>query len=91
MDKADVEHIARWDPGRVLAQCATRRAIVELYQAKYAEGQAAAKAYERGDRSLYSPNKVSYVVALHHVLQLFAAEDDKHPDFDPAWVPEEES
>jgi hypothetical protein len=31
----DGPHIARWDPGRVLAECAAKRAIIERYQNQY--------------------------------------------------------
>lgn len=39
----DARHIARWDPARVLAECAARRAIVEHYQ------QAVAAVHRAGD------------------------------------------
>jgi hypothetical protein len=33
----DVAHIARWDPARVLAECAAKRRIVEMYAGQHGQ------------------------------------------------------
>lgn len=70
---ADGAHIAHWDPARVLADIAAKRAIV-------AEHQRLAEDYDRAD--LWRREQVE---ALNLVLLRFASLYAEHPDFDPSW------
>jgi hypothetical protein len=68
------EHIARWDPARVLAECQVRRAIIE-----HCRGVVAAA----GDPPGIDPADVP---AVGHVLGLLAQPFKDHPDFDAEWL-----
>lgn len=93
------EHVARWDPVRVLAECAAKRAIIELHDHDDRE------CFEM-HRGIYGPGwpEGSYAVegnAWAHpslemqqgpcpTLRLLAAPYASHPDFDPSWAGEPE-
>lgn len=66
------QHIARWSPARVLAECEAKRRIVAEaldYSPELAEGDNGEWAFDR---------------VLHALAQTYA----DHPDFDPAWAVE---
>jgi hypothetical protein len=70
----DANHIAYWDPIRVLAECQTMRRLVtdiavvilEPYGVQWADG---------------------YKEALEHIIRVFAALDANHPDYREEWKP----
>lgn len=72
-DVEDAEHIARWDPTRVLAECEAKRRIVELHRSDIG-----ADPCDAHDASLASVD-CDTLLAL---AQVYA----DHPDFDPAWT-----
>jgi len=76
--KADARHVARWDPARVLAECAAKRAIVEMHV--------------RGIRETVDPGLVPDLDCAEcdqpfpcPTLRLLAQPYADHPDFDSAW------
>lgn len=74
--KAQSEHIAYWNPSRVLADIAAKRAVIDLY---------------RGERGLlasrgHNAEGESRVWLLEAVLVRLAAPYAEHADFDPAWT-----
>lgn len=72
-------HIARWDPNRVLAEVAAKRAIVDRYMAIVEDPQDAAGS---------SPTSWHYAGRrdeLADVLLALARPYANHPDFDPEW------
>lgn len=73
--KGDAEHIVRWDPARVLAECAAKRGIVERYRHK-AESMARYPIQGNAAR----------LMALDEVLRLLALPFREHPDFDLTWT-----
>ena len=80
-------HIARHDPARVLADCAARRAIVELHEDARQAKDVYNRGYEAGDLS--TPNDLRFRLdanvrwaALDGVLRQLASAYVDHPDFD---------
>jgi hypothetical protein len=71
------EHIARWDPARVLAEVATKRRIIEL-----CEG--AIEAGELSPNTTWNDDAKGAVVA-EQVLEIMTQSYLGHPDYDPAW------
>lgn len=67
----DAEHIARWDPARVLAEVAAKRELIDHTTAQFDS------AY--GEQGTWLPDEWDYVLRL--LVQPYA----DHPDFDPAW------
>ena len=67
------EHIARWDPARVLAECEAKRRIVEM-QAANDEGRHQVGFHFRAQ-------------TIERVLRLLALPYMDHPDYDEAWRP----
>ena len=65
------EHICRWDPARVLAECQAKRRIVEMYEARVEQDHLTVQAHATG-----------LLLALRALAQPYA----DHPDFDPAWA-----
>lgn len=72
-DRGTAEHIARWDPARVLAEVEAKRAILEHVS------RTVAFAGEPPGIDLED------VPAIEHVLRLLAQAYAGHPDFDPTW------
>jgi hypothetical protein len=69
-DRLDVEQDAGvWAPARVLADCAAKRRIVELYQRADADERA----------------ELLFVNAFEQVVRLMTVPYAAHPDFDPTW------
>lgn len=80
------EHIARWDPARVLAEVAAKRRQIDW---AYEHGEAVDA--ERGDCHNADAIRAGRcsdrgISAAQDVLQLLAAAYADHPDFDPAWA-----
>lgn len=72
-----LDHIARHDPARVLAEVATKRAIVGLW--RHADA-----AYQRDE---YDPEQGAAESALSDVLVHLALPYADHPDYDESWRP----
>lgn len=73
MTPEEAQHIARFDPTRVLAECAAKRRIV-------ANGV-------RSDRSANDDEwNMGYSDAHYDGLRILAAVYADHPDFDPSWA-----
>lgn len=70
-----LNHIARHDPARVLADCKAKRGIVER----------ARLAAEAGESALTTGAEDAVDFALEGVLRLLALPYADHPDFDPSW------
>jgi hypothetical protein len=71
IDATEAEHIVRWDPARVLAECEAKRRIVE--------GFAYVTHYESDDDSA--------VLNAAHYLRLLALPYADHPDYREEWKP----
>jgi len=82
------QHIARWDPVRVLAEVAAKRAVLDLHQ------------LIQRDHMVFDPNDESAVRPIEIIptddcnacdgwpcptLLALAQPFADHPDFDPAW------
>lgn len=77
------EHIARWDPARVLAEGEAKRRIVELhrhYESAIQVERASATLADPIPNTLYAARD-----ALAEMLRLLASVYSEHPDFDPEW------
>lgn len=85
------EHIARWDPARVLRQVNAKREILAEYEeaaraaAEVAEIDFPDEARGRVERAGYSQS----AAALYRVTAHLATEYAAHPDYRPEWAPEE--
>lgn len=74
MDTADGEHVARWSPARVMAECKAKRRIVD----------------EHGDDGGFCATCHDYYEhdGIRHpcpTLLALAQPYADHPDYDPAW------
>ena len=86
-----LEHIARHDPARVLAECASKRAILALH----VDNQSRAVAYRspRWADAMNDQDRVEWRKAearlgtTDAVLRALALPDADHPDYDEAWRP----
>lgn len=67
----NAEHIARWDPARVLAEVEAKRRIVDRCE------------YEMSGYA----GTGAQVATPHLVLRLLALPYAAHPEYDPAWRP----
>jgi hypothetical protein len=77
---ADAEHIARWDPARVLAECDAKRRIVELVQGPLTEiAQTAIGCCETTD-----PGDTEVGDKILRALALPYAD---HENYRPEWKP----
>lgn len=76
------DHITRWDPARVLAECEAKRRIVEEWQ------QSAAMQGDDGQPLVwtYAPHRV-LIQMTERWLRYFAAPHADHPDCLPEWKP----
>lgn len=86
-DEAAV-HVARWDPARVLAECAAKRRIVRMYE-DAVQQLASAKAFDPHvaglDMVIGLATTASHVAEM--ALKIAALPYADHPDFDAAWLP----
>ena len=73
------EHVARWDPARVLAEVAAKRAILDRYESYLDQ---AARLRRTGERDLATSGAL---LAMLGAVKLLAQPHAEHPDFDPAW------
>lgn len=82
-----VDHIARWDPARVLAEVEAKRAIIALHPARGVQG---GPPYRWACRCCdYAPTDwEGYVDYPCPTLQTLASPYASHPDYDPAWAPQ---
>jgi hypothetical protein len=82
------EHIAQWDPARVLAEVDARRRIIEMW-----EDPAAVRILPDGVRDGRDPDEVEIQVgiaeAIDDVVCVLAMPYAGHPDYDQAWAPEQ--
>jgi hypothetical protein len=74
---ADLTHIARHDPARVLSECAAKRAIVDAYNVDD-------DYVTFGDWTSCSDSCPGAV--LWSVFKLLALPYASHPDYDPEWA-----
>lgn len=80
IDAHDAEHIARWDPARVLAECETKRQVVG--RAQLLDEQAAS--IDPADvrlRASFEGQAVAWAVAVMMLALPYA----DHPDYRPEW------
>lgn len=70
--KSQSEHIARYDPARVLAEVAAKRALLKRLE-------------EDADRCTDDAEWRGASFALDKVLEYLAAPYADHPDYDPTW------
>lgn len=82
-DRADADHIARWDPTRVLAEIAAKREIVRDYQIVLANN--AIEKANGGDAVMIAARDL-IAKSLRMVLRRLAAPFADHPDYDPVWA-----
>lgn len=69
-------HIARYDPARVLAGVAAKRAILAAYERQFTERKS-----HPGDLAASGA-----LLALHGAVKALAAVYSGHPDYDPKWA-----
>ncbi len=80
----NAEHIARYDPARVLREVEAGRKLLNLYErAKSYRNQVFAQPEPRSISS--EMRAVTQMMALEQVLKLRAAVYSDHPDYDEAW------
>jgi hypothetical protein len=77
---AFVSHVLAYDPARVLAEVAAKRAIVDLWEPSLPDGAQDGRDWNEKE----ADDARAYVLelALRHLASLYA----DHADFDPAWA-----
>lgn len=83
-DNWQAQHIARWDPTRVLCEIAAKRAILALHMRGYAEFEDGTRIPFCEDRSA-DPDFNGDLWAPCLTARLLAAPYADHKDFAPAW------
>jgi hypothetical protein len=82
-ERALAEHIARWDPARVLAEVTAKRRIISLFSHasphSVMSGQAEREDFRNG-----------WQFAMWDALPLLAVPYASHPDYRAEWAPTEE-
>lgn len=80
-------HIARYDPARVLAEVASKRAILDEHKHVPAVQQERDHEHEFGCQTCHADTHCGETMALGwcETVRLLAAPYDQHPDYDPAW------
>lgn len=76
-NKPNAQHIARWDPARVLAEVAFKRDLLVWCERSLFDDDAQPSFDDGWDSSKY---------AARDFLQSMATLYKSHPDYDPAWV-----
>lgn len=74
-DAAQREHIARHDPGRVLAEVEAKRRILDEYE------------QATGQYATHSQVSAGEEIGLRFALKALALPYAEHPDYDEAWRP----
>lgn len=64
-------HIARWDPARVVAECTSKRALLDHHATT-----------DAGECGICADGHKGYC----WTVRLLAAPHADHPDYDPAWA-----
>jgi hypothetical protein len=87
---ADVQFIARWDPARVLAECAAKRAIVDLYERhrdnRDARRSPRARAAEDEKAAQDRRTQEARTRVADDAMRALAAVYADHPDYQPEWA-----
>lgn len=78
--RANAQHIARWDPERVLAEVEAKRALVDLAEATLADGAG----NERDEQGVFFSNPIARR-RMRDALRLLAQPHAEHPDYRPEW------
>jgi hypothetical protein len=78
--RATVDHIAEFDPFRVLAECNAKRQIIERYQFVTGHGPAV-------DHTRAMDMTVGAVAALRDILQMLALPYAERPGYLEVWRP----
>ena len=84
-DRSQALHIARWDPARVLAECATKRRVIASYRAarrSAAEGPLIDELYDEHDW---------LATELESLIRDWAAIHSGHPEYRQEWAPEDQT
>lgn len=71
--KSDARHIARWEPARVLAECAAKRAIIEIHR------------FDEGGSDPCDAHDPDFRSVDCDTLLLLAAPYASHEHFEPVW------
>ena len=82
-----LEHVARHDPARVLAEVAAERAIVDLHDDEHLCIEDMGGSYIPCLSGSRSVNGVT-LEGCQTLRLLAAAACSDHPDYDPAWAPQ---
>jgi hypothetical protein len=81
-ERVQGEHIARWHPWRVLAECAAKRAMVEMYLGSSRAAELAADATDLANAITRAAESTSLAA-----VRLLTAVYSDHPAYDLAWRP----
>ncbi len=75
---AEGEHIARWDPARVLAEIAAKRRIIDEYEQREREATSGIE-----QAKVFGYHATGLLIAI----RLLALPDAEHPDYREEWRP----
>jgi Family of unknown function (DUF6221) len=81
LDPGNARHIACWDPVRVLAEVEAKRRIIDYCESAIEAGKIPPLASWSDD--------AAGAEVCEHVLILMTLPNADHPDYDPAWAPQE--
>jgi len=91
-DPATVDHIARHDPARVLAEVDAKRRILGQYEASLEQSkrfrQRAASAVESDAQELQRSTENIRLLVLLGLVKLLSLPYREHPDYRPEWAPD---
>lgn len=79
----DSQHMARWSPVRVLAECTAKRTIVEAFEEL---GKFLAQSSDSGDEDVVTGARDMFA-GLMIAVRVHAEVYADHPDYRPEWRP----
>lgn len=71
--KIEAAHIAQWQPARVLAECAAKRAMINYHDMLCEQGQ---------QHDVFASHAVGMRIAFKHLAAVYA----DHPDYRQEWA-----
>lgn len=85
MSAADAEYIVRWDPARVLAEIAAKRAILDLHELVTPHDDDDLAPWRESQPGLQLCRECDWKPFPCPTVRLLAQPYADHPDFDPTW------
>lgn len=85
LSQDEAVHIARWHPDRILEECASRRALLEVLDAQAGGPETLAETMPVDIHTIGKPIGWGTALTALHLMRLMALPYTEHPDFRDEW------